>query len=152
MLRNIFTFSRKTFFNPSGWLGVDNLKTMNTNLVEVVKPLYQKPLVVREETFENAMQRLGLDETDIQHGAKNYRSYAFGFLLFGLITFTYSFYLLFSHGSFTGWIIGFSVTALFISQAFKYDFWAMQMRQRRLGITVQEWLDNILGSKKGSSR
>jgi hypothetical protein len=147
----IFSLNRKTFFNPTGWLGLDNMKTMNANLIATVKPLYQKQVPSRVETFAQAMERLGLTEQDVQLGSTSYRTYAFGFLLLGFAGLAYAFYLLLSHGSIYGLILGFVTSILFFTQAFKYDFWAMQMRQRRLGITVSEWSHNILGSKKGSS-
>jgi len=145
-------FSRKNFFNPSGWLGWDNLKSVNANLWSSVKPLYEKQQPAREETFEEAIVRLGMNDADVLHAAKNYRYYALGFLLLGLASFTYAFYLLFSHGSISGCLLGFATTALFFSQTFKYDFWAFQMRRRKLGASAEEWLNYVMGVNKGGSQ
>jgi hypothetical protein len=146
-IKDIFKVSRKTFFNPSAWLGYTELKDHNRTLWDNLSGLFsvpQPPLV--EETFEQAMQRLGLSEEDVAHAAKNYRLYALGFFLIGLAVFLYSFFLLFSHGLFLGWLLALSAAILFWGNAFKYDFWSFQMRSRKLGVTFEEWKRSVLGA------
>ena len=148
---DIFKVSRKTFFNPSGWLGWNGLKSFNAIIFAILRPLFSPSVPEREETFDEAMARLGLTDVEVQERIKTYRTYALAFLLFAIFTFAYSFYLLFSHTSFLGMLLGFVVTGLFLSQAFKYDFWSLQMRQRRLGLTFEEWKRSILGVKGNKS-
>jgi hypothetical protein len=63
----------------------------------------------------------------------------------------YSFFLLFHHTAFLGWFLGMATSALFFAQAFKYDFWSLQMRRRKLGLTFQDWKKSILGIKGASA-
>lgn len=144
-VRDFFKLSRKTFIDPTGWIDFDKLKIQNRTLWDVLSALFTVPRAEQTETFEEATKRLGLTEADIEGIRKNYRMYALLFLVIGLITFFYTFYILFAHTSYTGFIIGMAVSALFFSQAFRYDFWSFQIRNRRLGATFTEWKKSILG-------
>ncbi len=147
-LRDVVKISRKTFFNPSAWIDLSSLQIMQRTIIDVVKNLFQVQMPERTETFEEAMQRLNLNEDQVKFGATNFRIFALIFLLLGLLVFFYTFYVLFKYKAYFGWLLGMATSALLFSQAFKYDFWSLQMRQRRLGITGKEWLDYVLGVKE----
>lgn len=149
-IRNALKVGLKTFVNPRGWVDYDSLKYQNKIIYKNLKPLFSKPQPIRGETFDQAIQRLGLSEADIQATIKSYRRYSIFFVIIGLITFYYSFYLLFRHVSFASWLLGLGAAGLFFGQAFKYDFWVLQMHKRTLGLTFADWKRNILGHK-GSS-
>jgi intracellular multiplication protein IcmV len=146
-IRQIFKVSRKTFFNPSAWLDFDALKAQNKAMWGILKTLFIIPKPTGEETFEQAMQRQGLSETDIQVTINNYRWYTWLFLFLGVVVFVFAFYLLFYHGTLHGWLLAMAASALFFSQAFKYDFWAFQIRKRKLGCTFAEWKHDRFGNK-----
>jgi intracellular multiplication protein IcmV len=146
--RDVLKVSRKTFFNPSAWLGWDLLKDQTRYLWGSVKEVLTPEQAAREETFEAAMVRLELTEDDVKSALVSYRYYTILFVLLGVLTFAYSFYLLFRHGTFLGWLLGLAVTALFFSQAFRFDFWAFQIKRRKLGATFAEWKQNFLGGKE----
>ena len=119
--------------------------------MDVLKTAMTPTKPQREETYEQAKERLGLTEEDVIEGAASYRSYAIMFLIFGFVLFVYAFYLLFSGGVIAGFLLGLATAALCFGQAFKFDFWSFQMRQRKLGATFAEWKRNILG-EEGSSK
>jgi len=147
---DIFKVTRKTFLNPNGWIDADNIKLCSKTIWGFVRPLFTTPKAINKETFEQAMDRLGLTEEDVVSSAKKYRQYAFAFLLLSLLAFIYSFYLLFSQTAFFDWLLGMAVTGLFLSQAFRFDFWAFQMKRRQLGATFNEWKNDLLGNGKGT--
>ena len=147
-IRDIVKITRKTFFNPSAWIDLSFLAFMQRTIVDVVKNLFQVETPDRTETFEQAMERLKLTEDQVQFGATNFRIYALIFLLLGILVFFYTFYILFKYKAYFAWLLGMATSALFFSQAFKYDFWSLQMRKRTLGITGREWLDYVLGVKE----
>lgn len=149
-IRDIFKISRKTFFNPSGWLDYDSLKSQNITIIESLKGLFSVPQPEREESFAEAKKRLGLTDEDIALGAKRYRQYAIGFVLLALAVFIYSFFLLFRYSVISGWLLGLAVTGLLLAQAFRFDFWSFQMRKRKLGATFTEWKNDILGETRTS--
>lgn len=146
-IRDIFKVSRKTFINPSAWIDLDALKTQNQMVWGALKSLFSTPVPVREETFEQAVKRLGLTEDDIQTSISRYRTYALLFVGLALLVFIYAFFLLFYYGYLLAWLLAMAVCGLFLAQAFRFDFWAFQMRKRRLGITFNEWKQSILGQK-----
>lgn len=150
-LRDALKISRKTFFNPTGWIDYNSLKNQNKLIWSSVSGLFKASTPNRTETFEAAMERLGLTEEDVRNTQKTYSNYALAFLLLGLLVFLYSFYLLFRHGTFTGWLLGIGATALFWAQAYRYDFWVFQMKRRKLGATFAEWKNHILGIKDHSA-
>lgn len=147
-LRDTLKFSRKTFFNPSGWLDVAYLKNQNRTIWGILKSLFTSEKPNREESFEEAIKRLGLTEEEVVSTQKTYRLYALFFVCLTLALFIYAFYLLFYHGTLAGWLLALATSALFAGQAFRYDFWSYQMRRRRLGVTFKEWKNSILGGKE----
>lgn len=146
-IRDIFKVTRKTFVNPSAWIDYESLRFQNRTIYDALKNIFTTQQPMREESFEQAMKRLGMTEEDVQYGATNYRLFAMVFLIIGLLIMFYSFYLLFQHAAFLGWLLGLSAAALFFAQAFKYDFWSLQMRRRKLGLTFTDWKKAILGDK-----
>lgn len=150
-IRDMLRVSRKTFLNPSGWLDFQGLRNNTAMIVSVLRTLFTTPKPLREETFEQSMARLHLTETDVSTIAINYRQYALFFLVLGFLGFIYSFFILFLYWSFLGWLLGMGMTALFISQAFKYDFWSLQMRRRKLGLTYGDWKTSVFGTKGAST-
>lgn len=140
-------------FLPSGWLygEVEGLKNENKTLYRILKSLFTKSTPERQETFEQAMTRMGLTEAYVKKTATTYRLYAILFLLIGIAIFTYGFYLLFDIRSLSGWLLAMAATGLCLAQAFRFDFWAYQMRVRKLGVTFSEWKSSILGNKGTSA-
>lgn len=138
-IRDIFKISRKTFLNPSAWIDMDSLRLYNNTLKRFLTPLFipAKPQI--EETFEQAMERQGVTEEDIQSAQKNYYNYAILFVIISCLAVLFGFYLLFMHGTFAGWLLSFAAAALFLAQAFKFHFWYFQIKHRKLGCTFQEW-------------
>jgi intracellular multiplication protein IcmV len=147
-IRDLLKVSRKTFFDPRAWLGYDEVKDHTSTVWNNLKAQCVVSAPTREETFTDAMARLGLTEEDIQNSIKSYRLFALIFFIFGILAFAYAFYLLFQHYSITGWMLGLVVCALFMSQAFRFDFWSFQMKKRQLGLTFAEWKNHILGKKE----
>jgi len=150
-LIDIFKISRKTFLNPTGWFGLDLFKMHNDITVDLVKSAVAKPVPLREETFKQAMVRLKVSEEELADIKNTYLFYSVVFLILGLIALVYSFYLLFVHVSISGWLIGLAVSALLISQTFRFHFWYFQIKERRLGFTFQDWWDYLRGKKGKTS-
>ena len=144
-IRDIFKVTRKTFINPAGWIDYDSLKQQNTTIVSVLRDMYTTQPPGLSESFEEAMARQNLTDKDVEEGAAAYRAWAIVFFLMGLATVAYSFYLLIMHRSITMTLLGIAVTGLLFVQAFKYDFWSLQMRRRQLGLTFADWKRHFLG-------
>lgn len=150
-IRDMFKISRKTFLNPTGWIDYDNLKFRTQTMWDVLKGLFTIETADRVETFEQSMQRQGLSEAAVEQLKKTYQLYTVIFFICGLLLFFYSFYLLFGPHTLAGFLIGVAGSGVFFSQAFRFDFWVMQMTQRKLGMTFDDWKSRILGDKRTSS-
>lgn len=148
-IRDIFKVSRKTFFNPRAWLNYDELANQNRALFTLLGNLFTVPVAapIVEETFEQSMQRHGMTEADLKVAIKNYRLFALLFVALGSLAFIYAFFILFAYGTIAGWLLAMCVCSLLLTQAFKYDFWALQLRQRKLTLTFKDWKTAILGGK-----
>ncbi|OGT38564.1 MAG: hypothetical protein A3F11_04730 [Gammaproteobacteria bacterium RIFCSPHIGHO2_12_FULL_37_14] len=138
-VRQAFKISRKTFFNPRAWFGYDSLKEDNKTIWVLLAELFSPPGVVREETFEEAMQRLNLSEKDLQLTARNYYLYALFFVVLGSSVLVYAFYLMIQYRLFWAWLLAMSIASLFYANAFRYHFWFFQIKHRKLGCTFAEW-------------
>lgn len=144
-VRDIFKVSRKTFLNPSGWIDLNALIAQNKTIWAAIKGLFTISKPERTESFEEAVERLGLTDADVLSAANSYRWYALMLAGFALLSFAYGFFLLFRYGTLLGFLLSLGVTGLFLAQGFKYDFWSFQMRRRQLGLTFSEWKRSWLG-------
>ncbi|MCD6039353.1 MAG: hypothetical protein K0S27_753 [Gammaproteobacteria bacterium] len=138
-VKDIFKISRKTFFNPSAWLGLKELGAYTRIIGDNLKTTFTQPKPQYTETFEQALKRLNVTETDLQHNARNYKLYALIFLILSVIALIGGFYYLFKYGTFAGWILATMVALLLAVQAFRFDFWYFQIKHRKLGCTFDEW-------------
>ena len=138
-IRDIFKVSRKTFFNPSGWLDTESLIAYNTTIWGSIRGLFRAPAAEKKETFAEAAARLHLTEEDIVRIQNNYLIYALIFIVLGVVLFLFSLYLAFYHNTFHGWLLALVAAGLAGAQAFRFHFWYFQVKFRKLGCTFEEW-------------
>jgi intracellular multiplication protein IcmV len=147
-VKDIFKFSRKTFFDPGAWLGLNQLASYTRVIGSTLKTTFTPEKALHTESFEEAMARLNVTESDLQEIASRYRLYTFFFLALSVISFLAGFYYLFKYGTFAGWVLATSVGMLFGANAFRFDFWCFQIKHRKLGCTFDEWWRDKVGSPK----
>ncbi len=138
-LKDVFKVTRKTFFNPTGWLGYDMLSAQFKLSSDIIKNAFAPRVARHTETFDEAMARLQLTESDIQKIGSRYFLIALIFFVCGILTFLFSFYLLFHYVAIAGWILGLATTGLFIAYSFRNHFLYFQIKHRKLGCTFAEW-------------
>lgn len=138
-VKSVFKVTRKTFFNPSSWIGWNGLSDQLRTTWAAIKELFTARKPERQETFEQAMQRFGLTDQDVELIRKRYFYYSVLFLVLAGIVLIYAFYLLILRYTFSGWLLGMAVTALLLSNAFRYNFWFFQIKHKKLGCTFAEW-------------
>ncbi len=138
-LKDVVKVSRKTFFNPVGWFGYDMLRAQFRLSRDVLKESFTPAEPTHKETFEEAMKRLNVTDEDVAETASRYFLFSIFFAICGLATLVFSFYILISHGSFAGFILGVVSATLFVAFAFRYNFWTFQIKHRKLGCTFDEW-------------
>lgn len=138
-VKDIFKISWRTFFNPSAWIGINELKGYTQIYKEVIKNTFEKPKPRHRESFTQAVKRQGLTEKYLKTIEKQYFITCIVFLVLAGLTFVASFVYLIHHKTFAGWLLGLSVTALLLTQYFRYSFWHFQIKHRKLGCTFAEW-------------
>lgn len=139
-MRDLFKINRKTFFYPSAWLDLSGLEQTNKTLYRVLRDLFVVAKPSTTEDYEAALQRQGLDDAAAQVVGTQYKKYALGLLFVGLFCLGLGIAVLFTpsvHWRATLFLC--LMSFLLFAQAFRYDFWAMQIRTRKLGCQFQDW-------------
>jgi intracellular multiplication protein IcmV len=137
----------RQMFNVGGWMGVQNLKETGDNIVKNFKDLSETNTVSRVETFEEAMQRLGMNEESLERRKKQCYYTGWFYVACSLILFLYGTYLIAIGGYVAGlisWILSVFAGAL----AYRESFWYFQMSVRKLGCSFKEYQSFLLGRKK----
>ncbi len=99
------------------------------------------------ETFEEALVRLNLSETDVENRKMQFQRLSRIYLVLGVIVFMYMLYLFIVKAMFPALGCAGLLLILF-SQFFRYNFWLFQLRERRLGCSFSEWLSEWTGKKR----
>jgi len=132
--------SRKTFFNPRGWFGYDNIKSQVQNTLDLTNTLFVEPELKHPETFRNAIARLRLTDEELHQKEKRFLIYSAVFVALAVVTIITGIWLLIHHGTIAGFVLAIPTAALFLANAFRFHFWAFQIKHRKLGCTFNEWL------------
>jgi len=136
--KGFFRRVTSTFFDLPRWISVSQYKNTNKVLYKNLRDTLRVAKPAREETFEQAMHRLGVSEDDLKvRLASNQRVLIILLAFIGLLS-LYGFYLLF-HGAISGTLVVLAVIGLSAVRAFQYSFWNFQIKNRRLGCSFQDW-------------
>ncbi|HVT61954.1 MAG TPA: type IVB secretion system protein IcmV [Legionellaceae bacterium] len=137
----------KWFFNPRAWSDWDRSKGIARFFLNMIERFFviRKKTETNPETFENAMARFNLDEKALQAKALGLKRLSYSLLIVSLCLLLYVFYQLF-YGSLRGVLISVVEVGIALVLAFRYHFWYFQIKQRKLGCTIQEWLNALRGS------
>lgn len=137
--KKAFRVFYKTFFDVPRWIGVEQYKRTNKTLFAYLKDAFRKTDSSRNEQFDEAMQRMQLTEEDLRVTLKchvrNFYIMAFVAMLLSI----YGIYLLLE-GAFSAALIDFVVILFVGVRVFQFNFWAYQIKTRRLGCTFRDWL------------
>lgn len=139
----------KPFVDLSSWLNVKQIKSYGSSIVDVAKDLFIPQTPQHNETFEQAIKRMGLTEIDIQKRQKEFRLLALMFALIALSLLGYFIYLIIVQSSFLAKIVTIALLLMVSAKLFNYHFWLFQIKKRQLGCTFKEWFtEGLLGIKK----
>jgi intracellular multiplication protein IcmV len=138
-VRDALKVTRKTFFNPLGWLGYKELKTYNKIIFANIKDLATVEKPERKETFEEAMERFEVTDADVKRISERYLLYAIFFVIVAAFTFAGAFVFLIGYGKFSGFMLALACTTILLCYAFRFHFWHFQIKHRKLGCTFADW-------------
>ncbi|MBS0289073.1 MAG: type IVB secretion system protein IcmV [Proteobacteria bacterium] len=93
------------------------------------------------ETFEEAMHRLDLTEEDIQQRKIEFTRLCYFFIVLSILIVLYALYMAYERNMATS-LIAFCLSLYSLTQAFRFHFWLFQLRNRKLGCTIKEWMNS----------
>ena len=129
----------RSYFGIPRAMGLGFLKSFNRSLGETTQEMLHPKKPTQRESFEEAMIRLELTEEDIKKRTQAFLKLMLLFTFLSFIMFVYAIFL-FWENHFTAGIIGLVLTAMMLTQVFRYHFWHFQMKKRKLGCSIKEWL------------
>ncbi|MHA7841497.1 MAG: type IVB secretion system protein IcmV [Gammaproteobacteria bacterium] len=120
------------------WMGYDWLIYPFAAIANQAKRFFIPQNAHRKESFEEAIARLQLTESQLFVQQKNCMRLAITFFVMALLTLFNALYLFWSTAFFGG---GFSVILALccLAFAFRYHFWVFQIRNRKLGCSIEDW-------------
>lgn len=142
----------KTVFNPRGWMSYDDVKESGREVKDLVKDVTDVRKPGRKETFEQAMKRMKLSEEDIQVRMKQLLLSSRIYCGAAVLVLFYSLFTLFYAGNFWTFLMAAIISVLGFALAFRDSFYYFQMKRRKLGCTVKEWIQFITGKGTSSSK
>ncbi len=126
-------------FRVTKWMGLDQIKRNTTGVYRIGHAVVTPEQADYDETFEQAMQRLGLTEEILQQRRKEFTTLLFIYILAAIAIFAYSLYIVINYKNFMGFIMGLAVTVFALVHAFRYHFWLYQIKHRKLGSSIKDW-------------
>lgn len=128
------------------WMGYRMLIDNGKSVIEGVKDLFIPAKPQRTESFEEAINRLGLTNKNIDSQKKIFLALSLFWGLIAIGAFIYA-SSLFLNGGFKGGLFALALTFLAVILCFRYHFWYFQVKQRLLGASFKLWLNSLLGIK-----
>jgi intracellular multiplication protein IcmV len=128
-------------FRIDKWMSLEQAKDTWYRTKLLIQGLIIPQKSSRIETFEQAMQRLALTENDLQQRQREFTRLCYIFLCMGITVIIYAGYMI-SQTHHVSALISFCLALYAFSQAFRFHFWLFQVRNRKLGCTINEWLNS----------
>lgn len=132
----------KPFVNFPRWMGLRQLKNNAAAIKAMFKDLRLYRPEVRRETFEEAMQRMNLTEDQLKERMRTCLMMSIVYSFASLCFLIYTIYMIFHFH--LGMILGILITILMAVFAYRESFWYFQMKTRKLGNTVHDWVSFML--------
>ena len=129
------------------WFNAAEVKDNTAYVKRSAKALLvvQKP--THNESFDEAITRLHLNEADIQERQRSFFKLAVIMFTFAFLCLVYTLYLLYAF-SFDSAALTLMVTLLCLVTACRYHFWYFQVKHRKLGCTIKDWLNARASGEK----
>lgn len=140
-----------SIFNIREGVGYDQIASYGSMIKDSAKDVFTRPKMPDKiETFDEFAKRLNLSDEEIEKRAKWLLYYMITYIIISLSLFGYFIYLLIKTGSsFLAILVSFALAFAMLTNAFKESFWYMQMKKRKLGCTMKEWVDFVLNRHRG---
>ena len=125
----------------------DRAENTAKSIKEEVERLFTLQEKGKAEEFTAVMKRYQLTDEDIQMRQKGYFYMALFLIIAAFCVISYGVYL-FTDAHWRGGIVSIGVAMAISGFAFRYHFWAFQLKNRKLGYTFGEWLRQAVLRRK----
>lgn len=132
----------KRVFNPRKWMSYDEVKESGHHVADLARSLTTVRKPTRKETFEESVKRQNLSEDDLKFRMKALFITSWVYFAFAIALFAYGLYAL-TYLSLFAVLVCFILCALALALAYRDSFFYFQMKKRKLGCTVKEWIQFI---------
>ncbi|MFA5959990.1 MAG: type IVB secretion system protein IcmV [Tatlockia sp.] len=135
-------------FNVRAWIDFDRMRSFTSYLANGFQRMFvpQQGPKEQSETFDEAAGRLNLSEKDIKSKQSALFRLSILMCLAALFMFGYALYHV-VYGSYRASLISLVLMLIALALAFRYHFWYFQIKERKLGCTVQQWYKGLVGEK-----
>lgn len=137
--------------NPRAWMGYDHLKKSTLFLKNEFNNVFVPPSPGEQNDFEEVVENFNLTPKELLEKQKTFLFLAIFLVFLMLIVLGYALYQLI-HAHYLSFFPSFVLSLFCLSLAFRYHFWYFQVKSRKLGCTLQEWLEFLLSKKQSSEK
>ncbi len=142
--KNVF----RRIFNVKTWGDWDRMRSFTLYLTRGFKKFFIPQKAEVRESFEAAKARLNLSDKDLIARQKGLLRLSLLMVSMAVVLFIYAIYHFFT-GGYIAFILSLVVMAIALVLAFRYHFWYFQIKNRKLGCTLNEWfMQGIMGDKQ----
>lgn len=128
------------------WISLDYIKETSDRYKILLLDAVVPKKATYSETFEEAMIRLQLTEEDITQRKKEFTQLLYSFIAISVAIILYALYMAIA-GKMVASLIAFCLSLYTLSQAFRFHFWLFQLKNRKLGCTLKEWINSQIDTK-----
>ncbi len=141
LIKKISVGTVKTVANVPGWFSYRYMRWNTKGMVNYVRPFYTRPSLEgkRRSTFEEVVNQYQLTDEDLATRLMSLKWQTLLFASLMILSIIYTLYL-FSGVHILAGIISLTITGLLFIKVCTCRFWMFQIRQRKLGCSIQEWL------------
>lgn len=132
------------------WISWDYLSESADNFKVILFDSIIPKKATYSETFEEALVRLELTEADLAKRKKEFTQLFYFFIVLSVFIIGYGLYLAISGTMITA-LIAFCLSIYTLAQAFRFHFWLFQLKNRKLGCTVKEWMNAAVNTPSEKS-
>ena len=123
----------------SNLMGLHFLASFSQRIGRSARDLIKPKAKGTGESFEQAVQRLNLAEADLAKRARQFLQLTYAFAFFAFVVLIYAIHLLIS-ANYHAAILCLVGTVIILTQVFRFHFWYVQIKKRKLNCSFKEWL------------
>lgn len=136
-----FRSAFKSLFNVKSWVGWESLSQNGSWIRGMIQSLMRVPnKSTVSETFEEACQKYGYTPEFLEEQAAKFCLAAKVYLVFLGAGVGYLLWL-WHHQYWAAMIVMFPLNFMLFALFFRESFWLMQIRQKRLGMSMRDWFN-----------